>query len=118
MVSQDSEESTWGMRVPDPTVQSIGTAVRREFCHSAAPPSPSSRRFNRDDERVPAEQQSRRRLGNATVQRCIRARWTAIQNDARFHGSVLPALSALGFTANLSAPEWLADELCVTRASN
>ena len=28
---------------------------RREFCHSAAPPSPFSRRFNRDDEGVPAK---------------------------------------------------------------
>ena len=28
---------------------------RREFCHSAAPPSHFSRRFNRDDGGVPAE---------------------------------------------------------------
>jgi hypothetical protein len=68
---QDSEESSWGMQVPQPTPASVN---------------------------------------NATVQRCMRARWTAIQNDVRFR-NVLPALTALGFTANFSAPEWLADEL-------
>jgi hypothetical protein len=41
----------------------------------------------------------------------VRARWTAIQNDARFGEAVRPALLALGFAANLSAKEWLADEL-------
>ena len=68
---QDSEESSWGMQVPQPTPDSIN---------------------------------------NATTQRCMRARWTAIQNDVRFR-DVLPALTALGFSANFSAPEWLADEL-------
>ena len=35
---------------------------RRRDCHAAAPPSPFSRRFNRDDEGVPAKGESRRRL--------------------------------------------------------
>ena len=42
-----------------------GPASRRRDYHSAAPPSPSTRRFNRDDEGVPVKRQSRRRLGPA-----------------------------------------------------
>ena len=36
-------------------------AVGEEFCHSTAPPSPSSRCFNSDGESAPAKWQSRRR---------------------------------------------------------
>ena len=45
-----------------------GSSSRRRDCHSAAPPSPFSKRFNRDDEGVPAKWQSRRRLGSSLMQ--------------------------------------------------
>ena len=37
-----------------PIGMATGDISRRRDCHSAAPPSPFSRRFNRDDEGVPA----------------------------------------------------------------
>ena len=42
-----------------------GVAGRRRSCHSAAPPSHSTRCCNMDGEGIPAEWQSRRRLGVA-----------------------------------------------------
>ena len=49
--------------------------------------------------------------------RCTRERYTAIQRDARF-APVLAQLQAAGFTANVSAPEYLADALAPFSADN
>ena len=49
------------IRGPADTSGASKPSRRREFCHSAAPPSPVSRRFDMDGEGVSARWQSRRR---------------------------------------------------------
>ena len=63
-------QRTWSTYTPsNPTsftafsiVSTITPSRRREFCHSAAPPSPFSRCFNMDEKGVSVKWHSRRRL--------------------------------------------------------
>ena len=48
--------------VMEPTEHREAPSRRREFCYSAAPPSPFSKCFNMDGEGVSVKRQSRRRL--------------------------------------------------------
>jgi hypothetical protein len=80
-LTQDSEETSWGMRIPDPPSHSLPAANR------------------------------------SAAFKCIRARWNAIQADARFP-TLLPALQAAGFRLpNLGDTTALSDLLSPFSAS-
>ena len=67
-----------------------GQTSRRRDCHSATPPSPFSRRFNRDGEGLPAQSQPRRRLTHGGGRRTglgLSARWL-IRGRTRSPGKV------------------------------